>query len=177
VAQTKTVAPSGGRSEPFPPLNPDTFAPQLVWLAITFGLLYLLLKRLILPRLGSVIEARKDRIRDDVAEAETVRGATAQALLRYEEALADARSKASGLLNAARDRLKAEIDEKRANAEAEITAKIAAAERRIGEAKTKALVNVEEIALDVAGTIVTHLIGKEVSKADVKSALVRRAAE
>src|SRR5262249_60331053 len=108
---------------------------QLVWFAITFGLHYLLLKRLIVPRVGSVIEARKERIRDDVAEAETVRGATAQALLRYEEALADARSEATGLLNAARDRLKAEIDEKRANAEAETTAKIAAADRRIGKAK------------------------------------------
>jgi F-type H+-transporting ATPase subunit b len=140
-------------------------------------LLYLLLKRLILPRLGSVIEARKERIRDDVAEAETMRGATAQALSRYEEALADARSEATGLLNAARDRLKAEIDEKRANAEAEITARIAAAEQRIAEAKAKALVNVEEIALDVAGALVTHLIGKEMSKAEVKRALVRHAAE
>jgi F-type H+-transporting ATPase subunit b len=177
VAQNQTGAQSGGRSEPFPPLNPETFAPQLVWLAITFGLLYLLLKRLILPRLGSVIEARKERIRDDVAEAETMRGATAQALSRYEEALADARSEATGLLNAARDRLKAEIDEKRANAEAEITARIAAAEQRIAEAKAKALVNVEEIALDVAGALVTHLIGKEMSKAEVKRALVRHAAE
>ena len=68
-------------------------------------------------------------------------------------------------------------DEKRANAEAEITAKIAAAERRIGEAKAKPLVNVEEIALDVARTIITQLIGKEISKADIKRALVRRAAE
>jgi F-type H+-transporting ATPase subunit b len=177
VAQNQTGAQSGGRSEPFPPLNPETFAPQLVWLAITFGLLYLLLKRLILPRLGSVLEARKERIRDDVAEAETMRGATAQALSRYEEALADARSEATGLLNAARDRLKAEIDEKRANAEAEITARIAAAEQRIAEAKAKALVNVEEIALDVAGALVTHLIGKEMSKAEVKRALVRHAAE
>jgi F-type H+-transporting ATPase subunit b len=177
VAHDTTGAQIGGRSEAFPPLNPATFVPQLVWLAITFGLLYLLLKRVILPRLGNVIEGRQERIRDDLAEAETVRAATAHALMRYEEALADARSQASGLVNAARGKIKADMDEKRANAEAEIAAKISAAERRIGEAKAKALVNVEDIALDVAGTIVARLTGKEVSKADVEKAFVRRAAE
>ena len=177
MAQNTTVAQSGGRSEPFPPLNPETFAPQLVWLAITFGLLYLLLKRVILPRMSEVIEGRQERIRDDLAEAETVRAATAHALVRYEEALADARSRASDLINATRERIKADIDEERAKAEALIAAKISAAERRIAEAKAKALVNVEDIASNVAGAIVAHFIGKEVNKADVERALERRAAE
>src|SRR5215471_12666427 len=128
VAHNTAVAQSGGRSEAFPPLNPDTFAPQLVWLAITFGLLYLLLKRTILPRLGNIIAGRQERIRDDLAEAQ-------------------------------------------------ITARISAVEQRIGEAKAKALVNLEDIAIEVAGTLVAHLIGKEVSKADIERALLRRAAE
>jgi F-type H+-transporting ATPase subunit b len=177
VAQNTTVAESGGHAKVFPPLDPGTFAPQLVWLAITFGLLYLLLKRVILPRVSDVIEGRKERIRDDLAEAETVRAATAQALMRYEQALAEARSKASALANAVRDKVKADVDEERAKAEAEITAKISAAERRIAEAKAKALVNVEDIASEVAGAIVARLIDKKVSKADVKRALVRHAAE
>jgi F-type H+-transporting ATPase subunit b len=177
VAQNATVAENGGHSKVFPPLDPGTFAPQLVWLAITFGLLYLLLKRVILPRVSDVIEGRKERIRDDLAEAETVRAATAQALIRYEQALAEARSKASALANAVRDKVKADVDEERAKAQAEITAKISAAERRIAEAKAKALVNVEDIASEVAGAIVARLIDKKVSKADVKRALVRHAAE
>jgi F-type H+-transporting ATPase subunit b len=177
VAQNTTVAESGGHAKVFPPLDPGTFAPQLVWLAITFGLLYLLLKRVILPRVSDVIEGRKERIRDDLAEAETVRAATAQALMRYEQALAEARSKASALANAVRDKVKADVDEERAKAQAEITAKISAAERRIAEAKAKALVNVEDIASEVAGAIVARLIDKKVSKADVKRALVRHAAE
>ena len=177
MAQNTTVAESGGHSKVFPPLDRDTFAPQLVWLAITFGLLYLLLKRVILPRVSAVIEGRQGRIRDDLAEAETVRAATAHALARYEHALADARSKASSLANAVRDKVKADVSEERAKAEAEITAKISAAERRIAEVKAKALINVEDIAGDVAGAIVARLIDKNVSKADVKRALVRRAAE
>jgi len=176
VAQNSTLAQSGGHPK-FPPLDPDTFAPQLVWLAITFGLLYLLLKRVILPRVNDVIEGRQGRIRDDLAEAEIVRAATAHALASYEEALADARSKAGSLANALRDKVKADVDEERAKAEAAIAAKISAAERRIAEAKAKALVNVEDIAGDVAGAIIARLIDKNVSKADVKRALVPRAAE
>ena len=58
-----TPCPRAGHAKVFPPLDPATFVPQLVWLAISFGLLYLLLKRVALPRVGEVIEERADRIR------------------------------------------------------------------------------------------------------------------
>jgi F-type H+-transporting ATPase subunit b len=140
-------------------------------------LLYLMLKRVILPRLRTVIEGRQERMRDDLAEAETLRAATAQALMGYEAALADARAKASGFLNATRDKVKADSDEERAKAQAQISAKISAAELRIGEAKARALVNVEDIALDVAGAIVAHVMGKEVGKTDIERAVLRNAAQ
>jgi F-type H+-transporting ATPase subunit b len=127
-----------------------------------------------LPRIGNVIDGRQEKT---TWQAEAVRAATAHALRRYEEALADARSKANGLVNAARDGIEADSGEERAKTEALISAKVSAAERRFAEAKAKVLVNVEDIALDVAGRVVAHLSGKEVSKADVERALVRRAAE
>ena len=57
----------------FPPLDAGTFAPQLIWLALTFGLLYLLLKRFYLPRVGEVIEERRERIQRDLAQAEKLK--------------------------------------------------------------------------------------------------------
>jgi hypothetical protein len=83
------------------------------------------------------------------------------------------RCRASDLLP--REEIKADTDWERAQAQAMINGKFSIAERRIAEAKAKALVNVEGIALNVAGTIVTHLIGKAVSKADVERARGRRA--
>jgi F-type H+-transporting ATPase subunit b len=161
----------------FPPLDASTFAPQLVWLAITFGLLYLLLKRIVLPRVGEVIEERGDRIKRDLAQAEKLKSDTEQALANYEKALADARAQASSIAKGMRDKLTAEVDKERAKVEAQIAAKVAEAESRIIDTKSKALASVGDIAGEIAGAIVARLIGKEVSKDEVQRALVQRAAE
>jgi F-type H+-transporting ATPase subunit b len=173
-----TAAPGGGgQLKVFPPLDASTFAPQLVWLAITFGLLYLLLKRIVLPRVGEVIEERGDRIKRDLAQAEKLKSDTEQALANYEKALADARAQASSIAKGMRDKLTAEVDKERAKVEAQIAAKVAEAESRIIDTKSKALASVGDIAGEIAGAIVARLIGKEVSKDEVQRALVQRAAE
>jgi F-type H+-transporting ATPase subunit b len=173
-----TAAPGGGgQLKVFPPLDASTFAPQLVWLAITFGLLYLLLKRIVLPRVGEVIEERGDRIKRDLAQAEKLKSDTEQALANYEKALADARAQAGSIAKGMRDKLTAEVDKERAKVEAQIAAKVAEAESRIIDTKSKALASVGDIAGEIAGAIVARLIGKEVSKDEVQRALVQRAAE
>ena len=171
------VPESAGHAKVFPPLDPGTFAPQLIWLALTFGLLYLVLKRVVLPRVGEVIEERSDRVKRDLAQAEKLRADTEKALANYEQALGDARAKAGTIAKTMRDKLTAEVDKERAKVEAQIAAKLAEAESRIAATKSKALASVGEIASEVAGVIVTRLIGKDVTKDEVKRALVQRAAE
>lgn len=161
----------------FAPLDPSTFAPQLVWLAISFGLLFVLVWRVVLPRVGEVIEARSDRIKSDLAQAEKLKAETEQALKSYEQALADARTKANTIAKAIRDKVTVEIDAEWAKADAEIATELAHAERRIAEAKEKELAKVGDIATDVAGAIVARLIGKDVIKEDVRRALAQHAAE
>jgi F-type H+-transporting ATPase subunit b len=173
-----TTAPAGGgQVKVFPPLDSGTFAPQLVWLALTFGLLYLLLKRFALPRVGEVIEERRERIQRDLEKAEKLKAETQQALASYEQALVDARTKANALAKEVRDKLAAEVDKERADVEAQIAAKLADAEARIGQSKARAMATVGDIAADTAGAVVAKLLGKEVSKDEVKRALVQRAAE
>jgi len=165
------VPDSGPHAKVFPPLDPNTFAPQLVWLALTFGLLYLILKRVALPRVGEVIEERADRVKRDLAQAEKLKTDTAAALAEYEQALAEARTKSNALAKAARDKLTAEIDGERAKVEALIAAKLTEAERRIADTKTRALANVSDIAGEVAGAIVAKLIGQEPTPDELKRAL------
>ena len=173
-----TAVPEGAaHAKVFPPLDPGTFAPQLIWLALTFGLLYLVLKRVALPRVGEVIEERADRVRRDLEQAEKLKADTEAALANYEQALGEARTKANAIAKGMRDRLTADVDKERAKVDAAIAAKLAEAERRIAEAKAKALASVGDIAGEVAGAIVARLIGKEVSKDEVQKALVQRAAE
>jgi F-type H+-transporting ATPase subunit b len=171
------VPESGAHAKVFPPLDPGTFAPQLVWLALSLGLLYLLLKRVALPRVGEVIEERADRIKRDLEQAETLKAETEAALANYEQALGEARTKANAMAKGMRDTLTAEVGKERAEVEAAIAVKLGEAERRIADTKAKALNSVGDIAGEVAGAIVARLIGKEVSKDEVKKALVQRAAE
>ena len=173
-----TAVPEGvGPGKVFPPLDPGTFAPQLIWLALTFGLLYLVLKRVVLPRVGEVIEERSDRIKRDLAQAEKLKTDTQKALGNYEQALSDARAKAGTIAKAMRDKLTAEVDKERARVEAEIARKVAEAEARIEQTKTRALSGVNAIATETAGAIVKKLIGADVTQDELQKALVPRAAE
>jgi len=177
TAATTTPAEGVGPGKVFPPLDHTTFMPQLVWLAISFGLLYLLLSRVALPRVGEVIEERADRIRRDLDQAEKLKAETEGALAAYEQALTEARSKAGGIIKTMRDGLTAEVDKERARVEAQIAQKVAEAEARIEQTKSRALASVNDIATETAGAIVKKLIDADVSKDELQKALVRRAAE
>jgi F-type H+-transporting ATPase subunit b len=178
MANTATTGTSDApHPKVFPPLDTGTFAAQLVWLALTFALLYVILKRAVLPRVGEVIEERRDRIKRDLAQAETLKAETEKALANYGQALAEARAKGGALVKSMRDTLAAEVDKEREKVDAQIAAKLAEAERRINETKSRALASVGDIASEVAGTIVSRLIGAEPTKDEVKRALLQHAAE
>jgi F-type H+-transporting ATPase subunit b len=175
---TSTIGQSDApQGKVFSPLDPGTFASQLFWLALSFGLLYLLLKRFALPRVGEVIEERRERIERDIAKAEALRGETELALATYERALGEARARAGTLAKDVHAKLTAEIDAERTRFDAEIAAQVAAAEDRIAQSRARAMAGVGEIAGETAGAIVAKLIGREVSQDEVKRALMQRAAE
>ena len=172
-----TVQQSAEHPKSFAPLDPATFPGQLLWLAITFGLLYVLARRVVLPIAGSVIEERRNRIKGDIALAEEIRSDTQVALARYTQAIADARSHAGEVDKSLREKVKLEVETERARIEAEIAARISEAEKRIAAAKARALASVGEIANEVTSAIVSKLIDEEVTTDEVKSALVKHAAE
>jgi F-type H+-transporting ATPase subunit b len=161
----------------FPPFDSTAFAPQLVWLAITFGLLYILLSRFALPRIGEVIEERNERIQRDLGEAERLKGETEMAIADYERALTEAKGKANAIAKVTRDELAAEVDIERSRVESSLGEKIALAEKQIADTKAKALANVGEIAAEVASAVVAKLIATDVGKEEVQKLLAQRAAE
>jgi F-type H+-transporting ATPase subunit b len=169
--------PEAGHVKLFSPLDAGTFVPQLVWLALTFGLLYLLLKRFALPRVGEVIEERRERIQRDLEKAEKLKVETEQALATYEQALAEARAKGNAVAKSMRDELSAEVEKERTAVDARIAQKLADAEAQIAQSKAKAMASVADIAADTASALVAKLLGKEVPREEVQRALVQRAAE
>ncbi len=154
-----------------PQLNPLDWGPQLVWLLLTFGVLYLLMVYVALPRIGSVIEARAARIAADLATAEKLRRETEEAIAAYEQALAEAKQKAHAIVEEGRVKLKEETAAERARLEKDLAKKSAEAEARIDKAKASAMKDVSAVATDVATDIVRRLIGVAPAKAEVEKAV------
>lgn len=154
----------------FPPFDPASFGGQLLWLAITFVFLYVVMSRMALPRIGSILESRRVRIEGDLKEAERLRQETERAAAAYEQALADARANAHKIAEETRASIKADIDGKRADVEADLGKRVAAAEANIAAGKTAALANVDSIAAETAAALVERLSGK-VTSAQAKSAV------
>ena len=154
-----------------PQLNPLDWGPQLVWLLLTFGVLYLLMVYVALPRIGSVIEARAARIAADLATAEKLRRQTEEAIAAYDQALAEAKQKAHAIVEEGRVKLKAETAAERARLEKGRAKKSAEAEARIDKAKASAMKDVSAVAADVATDIVRRLIGVAPAKAEVDKAV------
>jgi F-type H+-transporting ATPase subunit b len=154
-----------------PQLNPLDWAPQLIWLLITFGILYLLMVYVALPRIGAVIEARAAHIAKDLATADKLRRETEGAIAAYEQALAEAKQKAHAIVEEGRAKLKAETAAERSSLERDLGKKSAEAEARIAEAKHSAMREVNAVAADVAADIVRRLIGVAPAKAEIDQAV------
>jgi F-type H+-transporting ATPase subunit b len=155
----------------FPPFQKDTFASQLVWLAITFVLLYLVISRIAVPRIGGIFAERTKHIEGDLAAAQKLKGESEAALAAYEKSLADARNRAQGIAGETRDKLHAEGEEQRKTLEAGLNAKLADAEKQIAATKSSAMANVRGIAVDAASAIVERLTGAAPQPAAVTAAV------
>jgi len=155
-----------------PQLEMQDWVPQLVWLAITFIGLYLVMARMALPRIANVIEERRDRIQRDLDEAERLKEETEGAITAYETALAEARAKAHSIAQDTRDKLSAEIEADRSEVDEKIAGLMAAAEKQINVAKTAALEHVNDVAIETATALVEKLIGQKPDSADVKNTVM-----
>ena len=154
-----------------PQLNINDFAPQLIWLAISFVLLYLIMSRLALPRVGQILEERSSRIAGDLATAAKLRGDTEKAIADYEQALADAKARAQAIARQARDEMTRDVERQRAEVDQTIAAQGADAEKRINLMKEAALSHVGEIATDTAEALVARLLGKTVARSELQGAV------
>jgi F-type H+-transporting ATPase subunit b len=152
-------------------LNINDFAPQLIWLAISFVLLYLIMSRLALPRVGQILEERSSRIAGDLATAAKLREDTEKAIAEYEQALADAKARAQGIARQARDEMTRDIERQRAEVDQTIAAQTTDAEKRINTMKEAALTHVGEIATDTAEALVARLLGKTVDRSELQGAI------
>lgn len=166
-----TAADAAGASAGMPQFDISTFASQITWLIITFGILYFVLSTMILPKIGNTISNRHNRIADDLDTASRMQREAEEAEIAYERVLADAKAKAHNVAESTRSSINEEIEREIDAADAEAAAQALKSEAKITDIRREALSNIDTIAQEAASDIVKKFIGKAPSAAQLKKIL------
>jgi F-type H+-transporting ATPase subunit b len=169
VPTAHSQAPAGHPA--FPPFQTENFPSQLAWLAVSFVLLYVLMSKVALPRIGAIFAERSKRISGDLKAAQGFKEQSDVAHAAYEKALADARARAQSIANTMREKQATEAEATNKRLEAQLHDKLAAAEQSIAATRNAAMGNVGSIAAETAAAIVERLIGKTPADHEVAAAV------
>lgn len=150
-----------------PQLEISTFPPQLIWLAITFVVLYFAMSRVALPKISQVLEERQHKIDDNLKKAETLKKEADAAAQAYETALAAARTQAHGIMLETHNAIAEKAAQTQAEVSARLEAEISAAEASILEAKQKAMGELSHVAAEIAHSAAQKVSGESLDEADV----------
>ena len=171
VSGATALAAGPASAAGLPQLDASTYAPQVIWLAITFAVLYVIMARVALPRIGHVLEERRSTIDQNLKMAESLKGDAEAAAAAYEGALADARARAGTVLSDVREGAARETAERQAELGARLHADIQEAEAGIAEARDKAVAGIRDVAAEVAHSAAEKLAGETVDAGAVRSAV------
>lgn len=156
-----------------PQLDFSTWPNQIFWLLVTLVVIYLVLSRIALPRIGAVLADRKSTITNDLAAAEELKQKAVAAEKAYNDALANARTEAAKIVAQAKTAIQKDLDVAIAKADLEISAKAAESEKTIAAIRDGAAAAVAEVARDVAAELVA-VLGGGADAAAVKAAVTAR---
>jgi len=172
TAALLAVPAMAAEGEPgLPQLDPAGFMPQLIWLAITFVVLYLIMSRVALPRIASVLDERERQVQSDIERAEKLKAEAEEALAAYERTMSEARAAAQVELRQATQAMASEAAARESALGAKLAQQSEAAERSIAAAKQAAVADLRKMAGEIAGAVAGRLAGVQVAGADLAAAV------
>tara|TARA_Y100001936_G_scaffold66074_1_gene64964 strand:+ start:159 stop:737 length:579 start_codon:yes stop_codon:yes gene_type:complete len=157
------AAESGG----MPQLDPEFWFSQIFWLIITFGILYLVLSKLILPKISDNLETRKSQVLDNLELAEKQRNESEAKLKEFDNIILKSKIDAKNLFNEARKKLLDDINKKRKELEEEIDKEVKIVEAEIEELKKKSPEKINKIAIETSSDLINQLIGANVNNSSI----------
>ena len=157
------AAESGG----MPQLDPEFWISQIFWLVITFGTLYLILSKLILPRISDNLETRKSQVLDNLELAEKQKNGSEAKLKEFDNIILKSKIDAKNLFNEARKKLLDDISKKRQKLEEEIDKEVKIVEAEIEELKKKSPEKINKIAIETSSDLIDQLIGAKVNNSSI----------
>ena len=159
------TAESGG----MPQLNPEFWISQIFWLTLTFGILYLVLSKLILPKISTNLETRKSQILENIEAAEKQREDSEMKLKEYEEIISKSKLEAKTIFNQAREKALKDINAKKEVLEGQIDEEISKAEEEIKTLRNGAPDKINKIAIETSSELIQKLIGAEVNNSSISA--------
>ena len=159
------AAESGG----MPQLNPEFWVSQIFWLVITFGILYVVLSKLILPKISANLESRKSQISDNIEAADKQREESEKKLNEYDLIITKSKTEAKNIFNQAREKALKDINVKRDILDKQIEDEIKRVEDEINLLRKDAPVKINKIAIETSGELVQKLIGAEINNSSISA--------
>ena len=156
---------SGG----MPQLNPEFWISQIFWLSLTFGFLYIILSKLILPKISANLELRKSQIQENIEAAEKQRKDSESKLKEYEEIIIKSKSEAKDIFKETREKTIKDINSKREVLEKQIDEEIKKAETEIDQLRKSAPEKINKIAIETSSEILKNLIGTEINNSSISA--------
>ena len=158
-------AESGG----MPQLNPEYWVSQIFWLIITFGILYLVLSKLILPKISANLELRKSQISDNIGAAENQREKSDAKLKEYDEIVSKSKIQAKEILSQVREKVLSDINLKRDILDKQIEEEVKKAEEEIDQLRKTSPTKINKIAIETSSELIQKLIGADVNNSSISA--------
>ena len=158
-----------GESGGMPQLNPEFWVSQIVWLVLTFGFLYLVLSKLILPKISENLESRKSQILENIETAENQREESEKKLKEFEKIILESKLEAKNYFNEARQKILDDINSKRLALEKDIDEEISAAEQEVNNLKIGSHEKIRRIAIETSSELIKQLIGEEANNSSISA--------
>lgn len=157
------AAESGG----MPQLNPEFWISQIFWLIITFGILFIVLTKVILPKISDNLETRKSQILENIETADKQKEESKKKIDEYEKIILDSKLKAKSYFNEAREKILDDINKKRAALEKDLDEEIDEVEKELSDLKNKSGEKINKIAAETSAELIKELIGEEVNSSSI----------
>ena len=157
----------GAESGGMPQLNPEFWISQIFWLTLTFGILYFILSKIILPKISSNLEIRKSEILDNIEAADKQKEDSELKIKEYDNIIQDSKNKAKNYFQQAREKIIKDINIKKEILDKDLSEEIKKAESEIQNLKNKAPEKINKIAIETSKDLAQHLIGVEVNNSSI----------
>ena len=159
------AAESGG----MPQLNPEFWVSQIFWLTITFGILYVVLSKFILPKISANLEVRKSQILDNIEAAEKQREESELKIEEYEKIVQSSKNEAKNYFKQTREKLLKNINLKKDSLDKELNLEVQKGESEIQELRDRASEKINKIAVETTKDLLQQLIGENVNSSSISA--------